>query len=296
MQTTTRSDLCEKIVSKANNPQPVVKETVQMLLDKIVQELSHGNRIALKGFGVFEVKQRAARKARNPRTGEEAFVPAKKVVVFKGGKLMKEKVNDSQIKQEQPIPENTEELKLTDDSKSGFEKVNESKKETSMANLTPDAEIKGTIKFGEAMRMDSKFEGELISENGELVVGKTGNVKANINARSVVIEGRVDGNIIASDRVELKRNAHLIGDLQAKTLVIEEGVVFVGQCNVNPEGTKIESRSYKKRNYHSSWDYIQNSTKKEAKKTAKKRFPNIIPTGYRKHELRLMSGFYTSPE
>jgi cytoskeletal protein CcmA (bactofilin family) len=149
------------------------------------------------------------------------------------------------IKQDQPIPENTEEPKLTDDIKSGFEEVNESRKETRMANLTPDAEIKGTIKFGEAMRMDGNFEGELISDNGELVVGGTGNVKANIKVRSAVIEGRVDGNIKASDRVELKQNAHLTGDLQAKTLVIEEGVVFVGQCNVNPEGTKIESQNYK---------------------------------------------------
>jgi cytoskeletal protein CcmA (bactofilin family) len=97
------------------------------------------------------------------------------------------------------------------------------------------------------MRIDGNFEGELISDNGELVVGKTGNVKATINVRSAVIEGRVNGNIKASDKVELKQNAHLTGDLQAKTLVVEKGVVFVGKCNVNPEGTKIESRSYKKR-------------------------------------------------
>ncbi len=151
-------------------------------------------------------------------------------------------------KQEQPtIPEKTEEPKLTDDSKSGFKKVNESRKESRMANLTQDAEIKGTIKFGGAMRMDGNFEGELISDNGELVVGKTGNVKATVNVKSVVIEGRVDGNIKASDKVELKQNAHLIGDLQAKTLVIEEGVVFVGQCNVNPEGTKVESHKEEKK-------------------------------------------------
>ncbi len=55
----------------------------------------------------------------------------------------------------------------------------------------------------------------------------------------------MEGNIKASDKVELKQKAHLIGDLQAKALVIEEGVVFIGQCNVNPEGTKIESQSYK---------------------------------------------------
>ncbi|HDY68230.1 MAG: polymer-forming cytoskeletal protein [Candidatus Scalindua sediminis] len=149
-------------------------------------------------------------------------------------------------KQEQPtIPEKTDEPKLSDDSKSGFKKVNESRKESKMTNLTSDTNVKGTIKFGEAMKIDGKFDGELITDNGELVVGKTGKVKATIKVRSAVVEGRVEGNIKASDKVELKQNAHLIGDLQAKTLVIEEGVVFVGQCNVNPEGTKIESQSYK---------------------------------------------------
>ncbi len=114
-----------------------------------------------------------------------------------------------------------------------------------MANLTLDADIKGTIKFGEALRIDGKFDGELITDNGEIVVGKTGNVKANIKVRSAVIEGRVNGNIKASDKVEFKQKAQLMGDLQAKSLVIEEGVVFVGNCNVNPEGTKIESQSYR---------------------------------------------------
>jgi cytoskeletal protein CcmA (bactofilin family) len=45
----------------------------------------------------------------------------------------------------------------------------------------------------------------------------------------------VDGEIIASDKVELKQNSHIIGDLQTKTLVVEEGVVLVGKCNVNPK-------------------------------------------------------------
>ncbi len=149
-------------------------------------------------------------------------------------------------KQEHPtIPEKTEEPKLTDDSKSGFKKVDESRKESKMTNLTSGTNVKGTIKFGEAMTIDGKFDGELITDNGELTVGKTGNVKANVKVRSAVIEGRMDGNIKASDKVELKQKAHLTGDLQAKTLIIEEGVVFIGQCNVNPEGVKAESQSYK---------------------------------------------------
>jgi cytoskeletal protein CcmA (bactofilin family) len=146
-------------------------------------------------------------------------------------------------RQDQSIPKN-------DDSKKGFKKEVESRKEARMAegkstNLTQDVEIKGTIKFGEAIRIDGKFDGELITDNGELTVGKTGSVKANIKVKNAVIEGRVDGNVKASDKVELKQKAQLIGDLQAKILVIEEGVVFVGKCNVNPEGVKTEGQGYK---------------------------------------------------
>ena len=113
-----------------------------------------------------------------------------------------------------------------------------------MANLTSDTNVKGTIKFSEAMKIDGNFEGELITDNGDLIVGKTGTVKASIKVRSAVIEGRVDGEIIASDKVELKQKSHIIGDLQTKTLVVEEGVVLVGKCNVNPEGVKLENQSH----------------------------------------------------
>jgi cytoskeletal protein CcmA (bactofilin family) len=152
--------------------------------------------------------------------------------------------------QDKSIPKNAEESKLTDDTKKGFGKEVGSGKELRMVegkltSLTSDADIKGTIKFGEALRIDGKFDGELITDNGELVVGKTGDVKANIKVRSAVIEGRVNGNIKASDKVEFKQKAQLIGDLQAKALVIEEGVVFVGKCNVNPEGVKTEGQGYK---------------------------------------------------
>ncbi len=146
-------------------------------------------------------------------------------------------------KQEHPtIPEKMEGPKLTDDSKSGFKKVNESRQLSKMANLPSDTNVKGTIKFSEAMNIDGNFEGTLITDNGDLIVGKTGTVKANVKVRSAVIEGRVYGEIIVSDKVELKQNSHIIGDLQTKILVIEEGAVLVGKCNVNPEGVKLESQ------------------------------------------------------
>ena len=152
--------------------------------------------------------------------------------------------------QDQSIQKEAKEPKLSDDSNSGFKKESESRKEVRMTegrvtNLTSDADVKGTIKFGQAMRIDGNFDGELIADNGELIVGKTGNVKATVKVKSAIIEGRVDGNIKASDKVEFKQKAQLMGDLQAKALVIEEGVVFVGKCNVNPEGVKLGDQSRK---------------------------------------------------
>ncbi|ODS31779.1 MAG: Polymer-forming cytoskeletal [Candidatus Scalindua rubra] len=118
--------------------------------------------------------------------------------------------------------------------------------EGSTTNLTTDVEIKGTIKFDKVMNIEGKFEGELVTNDGELIVGKTGAIKANVKVKNATIEGRLDGNIVAAEKVVLKQKAQLLGDLQARTLVIEEGVVFVGKCNVNPDGAKIEKQSFSK--------------------------------------------------
>ncbi len=116
--------------------------------------------------------------------------------------------------------------------------------DANITNLTTDVDIKGTIKFDKVMKIEGKFEGEMVTNEGELIVGKTGEVKANVKVKNATIEGRVDGNISASEKVVLKQKAQLTGDLQARTLVIEEGVVFVGQCNVNPNGTKPEKQTF----------------------------------------------------
>ncbi len=103
-----------------------------------------------------------------------------------------------------------------------------------MGNLASDVKIKGTIKFEQTMQIDGNVDGKIITDTGELVVSKTGVVKATVNVKNAVIEGRVIGNITASDKVLLKQTAHLTGDLYAKRLVIEEGVTFVGKSNVKP--------------------------------------------------------------
>ena len=117
--------------------------------------------------------------------------------------------------------------------------------ESNVTNLTQDVEITGTIKFNNVLHMNGKFEGELVTTDGEVIVGKTGEVKANIKVKNAIIEGKVEGNVTASEKVELKEKAQLTGDLTAKTLSIEEGVLFVGKCNVNPDGFKMVKPEHK---------------------------------------------------
>lgn len=88
----TKNDMVIEIAKKTGIEQQKVKQIVQMTLDGIIDILAVEQRIELRNFGVFEVRTRKARKARNPRTGEEVMVPSKKVVTFKAGKIMEERV------------------------------------------------------------------------------------------------------------------------------------------------------------------------------------------------------------
>src|SRR5262245_3114777 len=88
----TKKEIVKKISEDIGLTQLRTKDIVQRTLDAIIQTLVTEGRIELRNFGVFEVKQRAPRKARNPRTGDKVYVPAKNVVTFKPGKEMEELV------------------------------------------------------------------------------------------------------------------------------------------------------------------------------------------------------------
>jgi nucleoid DNA-binding protein len=90
----TKKEIVKQISDKLGLTQLKTKEIVQHTFDAIVETLLEVGRIELRNFGVFEVKQRKARKARNPRTGERVDVPPKNVVTFKPGKEMEEKVRN----------------------------------------------------------------------------------------------------------------------------------------------------------------------------------------------------------
>ncbi|MDC0937282.1 integration host factor subunit beta [Pirellulales bacterium] len=90
----TKKEIVKTISEEIGLTQLKTKEIVQKTFDAIVDTLVEDQRIELRNFGVFEVKRRAARKARNPRTGEKVFVPEKFVVTFKPGKEMEERVRE----------------------------------------------------------------------------------------------------------------------------------------------------------------------------------------------------------
>jgi integration host factor subunit beta len=91
-QTTTKKELVNRIADKTGQTKVVVKEILQTFLDEIIDELALGNRLEFREFGVFEVRERAARRAQNPRTLEKVSVPAKRVVKFKVGRMMRQRV------------------------------------------------------------------------------------------------------------------------------------------------------------------------------------------------------------
>ena len=96
MPTITKKEVIDRIAENTNTRRAVVKPVVQSFLDEIINELANNNRLEFRDFGVFETKARAARTAQNPKTLEQVKVPAKRNVKFKMGRLMKQKINDSE--------------------------------------------------------------------------------------------------------------------------------------------------------------------------------------------------------
>ena len=94
MATITKKEFIDRITKKTQCKNITAKEIVQQFLDEISTELGRGNRLEFRDFGVFEVREQAARIAQNPKTLEKVQVPAKQRVKFKMGRIMRERMND----------------------------------------------------------------------------------------------------------------------------------------------------------------------------------------------------------
>ncbi len=110
VRTITRKELSERIAEKTGHSQAAVRAMLKTLFDEVVEELSQGNRIEFRDFGVFEVRTRAPRIAHNPRSLNRVLVPERKSVKFKPGKGMRDVIERDQapttpISSREPMPE-----------------------------------------------------------------------------------------------------------------------------------------------------------------------------------------------
>jgi len=93
------------------------------------------------------------------------------------------------------------------------------------------SEIDGKYTFSGTVMLNGKFKGEIAS-NDTLIIGEKAVVKASIRAGVILISGEVVGNVLGTERVELRGTARVFGDVEAPVVVVEEGVMFEGQCRM----------------------------------------------------------------
>lgn len=108
----TKKDIVRTIAEQIDLPQLRTKELVQRTFDALIEALVREGRIELRNFGVFQIKKREARMARNPRTGEKVPVQAKSVVTFKPGKEMEARVRE--LDRESARPTHAEDMTARD--------------------------------------------------------------------------------------------------------------------------------------------------------------------------------------
>ncbi len=114
----------------------------------------------------------------------------------------------------------------------------EAPKTGEFAHIGKSVIIKGELSGSEDLYVDGHVEGSIELRNNSLIVGPNGNIKATVQAKGVVIQGKVDGAISASDRVELRKTAVVNGDVSSQRIAIEEGASFQGKIDIQRESGK----------------------------------------------------------
>jgi cytoskeletal protein CcmA (bactofilin family) len=112
--------------------------------------------------------------------------------------------------------------------------------ETQITRIGKSLVIKGELSCGEDLYIDGRVEGAIDPRGNCLTVGPNGRVKANVIASAVVVQGQLEGNIQASERVDLKESASVVGDIVTRRISIEEGAHFKGSINIPKDAPKKE--------------------------------------------------------
>ena len=113
-----------------------------------------------------------------------------------------------------------------------------------IATIGKSVIVKGELSGSEDLYVDGEVEGSITLNGQSLTIGPNGRVRANIEARNLIVHGHVDGNVRASDRVDLRKSASLTGDIWTARVSIEDGAYFKGTIDIQKTepGSRIEAK------------------------------------------------------
>lgn len=112
-----------------------------------------------------------------------------------------------------------------------------------LAQIGKSLVIKGELSGSEDLYVDGQVEGSISLKTNSLTVGPNGQVKASVEAKGVVVQGKLEGNVLASDRVDLRKSAIMTGDISTQRISIEEGAYLKGKIDIPG---KAEAKSAQK--------------------------------------------------
>lgn len=115
-----------------------------------------------------------------------------------------------------------------------------------VARLGASLHVKGEITGNEDLHIDGSVEGLVQLEERKLTIGASAKLTADVVAREVVVYGSVKGNLRAKDRIEIKKDGSVVGDLTTARIMIEDGAYFKGAIEIDRSGTESESRDFAK--------------------------------------------------
>jgi cytoskeletal protein CcmA (bactofilin family) len=111
-----------------------------------------------------------------------------------------------------------------------------------VGHIGKSVQIKGELTGSEDLYLDGSIEGTIDLRDHSLIIGPNGKIKAAIAARDLVVHGRIEGNVTATGRVELRKSCTLIGDVSTQRIVIEDGAFFKGAIDIKEKDAKPEVR------------------------------------------------------
>jgi cytoskeletal protein CcmA (bactofilin family) len=106
------------------------------------------------------------------------------------------------------------------------------------AHIGKSVVIKGELSGSEDLYLDGQVEGSILLKGNNLTIGPNGQVKANVDAKGVTVQGKLEGNCQASERMDLRKSAIVLGDVTTKRIAIEEGAYLKGKVEITRDGGK----------------------------------------------------------